>query len=31
EWYAYCGQRYQSFDPRSGYFMGYNGVAYFCR
>jgi hypothetical protein len=31
EWYAYCGQRYQSFDPRSGYFVGYNGVAYFCR
>lgn len=31
EWYAYCGQRYQSFNPRTGYFMGYNGVAYFCQ
>jgi hypothetical protein len=31
EWYAYCGSRYRSFDPRSGYFYGYDGVPRFCR
>ncbi|MGB6427726.1 MAG: BA14K family protein [Methyloceanibacter sp.] len=31
EWYSYCAQRYRSFDARSGYFTGYDGLPYFCR
>ncbi len=31
EWYTYCAQRYRSFDARSGYFTGYDGLPYFCR
>ena len=31
DWYAYCAQRYRSFDPRTGYFMGYDGLPYFCQ
>ncbi|MEO4001321.1 BA14K family protein [Mesorhizobium sp. CAU 1732] len=30
EWYRYCGDRYRSFDPRSGTFMGYDGIRHFC-
>jgi hypothetical protein len=30
-WYSYCGQRYRSFDLRTGYFMGYDGRAHFCQ
>jgi BA14K-like protein. len=29
-WYRYCESRYRSFDPRSGTFMGYDGVRHFC-
>jgi hypothetical protein len=25
-WYQYCSQRYRSFDPDSGTFVGYDGV-----
>jgi hypothetical protein len=31
EWYSYCSARYGSFDPDSGYFIGYDGGEYFCR
>ena len=31
EWYTYCAQRYQSFNPRTGYFYGYDGLPYFCQ
>ncbi|SHF26518.1 BA14K-like protein [Kaistia soli DSM 19436] len=31
EWYAYCGQRYRSFDPNTGYFIASGGVRKFCR
>ena len=30
DWYAYCSSRYRSFDPQSGYFLGYDGVYHFC-
>ena len=26
----YCGQRYRSFDPQTGYFLGYDGNYHFC-
>jgi hypothetical protein len=31
DWYAYCGDRYRSFDPGTGYFMSYDGYPHFCR
>jgi hypothetical protein len=31
EWYAYCADRYQSFDARSGTFIGRDGRAHLCR
>ena len=30
-WYDYCAQRYPGFNPHTGYFMGAEGQAYFCR
>ncbi|MFD0986654.1 BA14K family protein [Methyloligella solikamskensis] len=30
DWYAYCSSKYRSFNPRTGYFMGYDGRAHFC-
>ena len=30
EWYDYCSDRYRSYDPRSGTFMGYDGREHFC-
>ncbi len=30
EWYRYCSQRYRSFDPDSGTFVGYDGRSHFC-
>lgn len=29
-WYNYCSDRYRTFDPRSGTFVGYDGRAHFC-
>lgn len=29
-WYRYCTQRYRSFDPNSGTFVGYDGREHFC-
>ena len=29
-WYRYCEDRYRSFDPRSGTFIGYDGRSHFC-
>ncbi len=31
EWYAYCSQRYRSFDPRSGTFQPYRGPRRLCQ
>ncbi len=30
EWYAYCGRKYQSFDPRSGTYFGFDGFRHLC-
>ena len=30
EWYHYCQNRYRSFDPGSGTFIGYDGREHFC-
>jgi hypothetical protein len=30
-WYASCEARYRSFDPSTGYFLGYDGEYHFCR
>ena len=29
-WYDYCSQRYRSFNPRSGTYVGYDGREHFC-
>ena len=29
-WYEYCSDRYRSFDPQSGTFVGYDGRERFC-
>ena len=31
EWYSYCSDRYRSFNPRTGTFLGYDGLQHFCR
>lgn len=30
EWYQYCSDRYQSFNPHTGTFNGYDGHKHFC-
>ncbi len=30
-WYRYCSNKYRSFNPRTGYFISYNGHKRFCR
>lgn len=30
-WYTYCGQKYRSFDARTGYYTGYDGQQHFCQ
>ena len=30
-WYTYCQDRYRSFDPRTGYFVSYEGGYRFCQ
>jgi len=30
-WYRYCSAKYRSFNPRTGYFVGYDGRHHFCR
>ena len=30
EWYAYCSDRYRSFNEETGYFRGYDGNYHFC-
>jgi len=30
EWYSYCSERYRSFNPQTGYFLGYDGNYHFC-
>ncbi len=29
-WYDYCSDRYRSFNPRTGTFIGYDGGEHFC-
>jgi hypothetical protein len=31
QWYSYCGSKYRSFNPSTGYFLGYDGRYHFCR
>jgi hypothetical protein len=31
EWYAYCARKFDSFDPRSGTYEGYDGYRHMCR
>ena len=31
EWHAYCRGKYHSFDPSTGYYLGYDGQPHFCR
>lgn len=31
DWYAYCGSKYRSFNPRTGYFVTHSGDYRFCR
>jgi hypothetical protein len=31
EWYAYCSSRYRSFNPQTGYFLGFDGNYHFCQ
>lgn len=31
EWYTYCKQQYRSFNARTGYFTGYDGLPHFCQ
>ena len=30
EWYRYCADRYRSFNPNTGTFIGYDNRAHFC-
>jgi hypothetical protein len=29
-WYAYCARKYESFDPASGTFLGFDGYRHMC-
>ncbi|QRM56255.1 BA14K family protein [Sinorhizobium sp. BG8] len=29
-WFRYCSDRYRSFNPRTGTFVGYDGMEHFC-
>jgi len=31
EWYRDCANRYRSFSPRTGRYLGYDGYYHFCR
>jgi BA14K-like protein len=31
DWYRYCSSRYRSFNPGTGYFVGFDGHHHFCR
>ncbi|RRN64300.1 BA14K family protein [Caulobacter sp. 602-1] len=30
DWIAYCARKYRSFDPRSGTYLGYDGLRRYC-
>lgn len=30
-WYRYCSAKHRSFNPNTGYFLGYDGRHHFCR
>jgi hypothetical protein len=31
DWYAYCARKYQSFDARSGTYLGFDGFRHMCQ
>lgn len=31
DWLAYCASKYRSFDPRTGTYLGYDGLRHPCR
>lgn len=31
EWYDYCGRKYRSFNPKTGYYTTYSGKKRFCQ
>ena len=31
DWVSYCSRRYRSFDRRSGTYLAYDGLRYYCR
>lgn len=31
DWIAWCARKYRSFDPRSGTYLGYDGLRHYCR
>jgi hypothetical protein len=31
QWYSYCAGKYRSFDPRSGTYVGYDGLRHMCQ
>ncbi|MBX3570652.1 MAG: BA14K family protein [Rhizobiaceae bacterium] len=31
DWFEYCSSRYRSFNPRTGTFVGYDGMRHFCQ
>lgn len=31
DWIAYCARKYRSFDPRTGTYLGYDGLRHYCR
>lgn len=31
EWYSNCSSRYRSFNPQTGYFLGFDGNYHFCQ
>ena len=31
DWLAYCSSKYRSFDPRSGTYLGYDGLRHPCQ
>lgn len=30
EWYDWCGNKYRTFDPKTGYYQGFDGDRHFC-
>ncbi|MEW5421573.1 BA14K family protein [Amorphus sp. 3PC139-8] len=30
-WYQYCSNKYKSFNPQTGLYLGYDGKYHYCR